>query len=71
MAPPPAGTSGVAMCDYSGYGSVGVGVAAWKGTSTAVGGATPPYLTHFTPTTSPTPVCSSLPPGESSLFLPH
>ncbi|XP_050711520.1 homeobox protein aristaless-like 4 isoform X2 [Eriocheir sinensis] len=61
LAPRPSGTSGVAMCDYSGYGSVGV--AAWKGSSTAVGSATPPYLTHFTPTSSPTPVCSSLPPG--------
>lgn len=67
LAPRPSGNSSVTMCDYSGYGSVGVGVgvgvAAWKGSTASVGSATPPYLPHFTPTSSPTPVCSSLPPG--------
>ncbi|KAK8406435.1 hypothetical protein O3P69_007239 [Scylla paramamosain] len=67
LAPRPSGSSSVAMCDYSGYSSVGVGVgvgvAAWKGSTATVGSATPPYLTHFPPTSSPTPVCSSLPPG--------
>ncbi|KAG7167277.1 putative OAR domain-containing protein 2 [Homarus americanus] len=58
------------MCDYSGYGSVGVGVgvAAWKGSSGGVGSATPPYLSHFTPTSSPTPMCTSLPPGLGGTY---
>ncbi|XP_069175442.1 paired mesoderm homeobox protein 1-like [Procambarus clarkii] len=67
LAPRPSGSGSMAMCDYSGYGSVGV-AAAWKGSSGGVGSATPPYLAHFTPTTSPTPMCTSLPPGLGGAY---
>lgn len=66
LAPRPSGSGSMAMCDYSGYGTVGV--ATWKGSSGTVGSATPPYLTHFTPTTSPTPMCTSLPPGLGGTY---
>ncbi|ROT69794.1 putative paired mesoderm homeobox protein 2-like [Penaeus vannamei] len=70
LAPRPSGNTGMPMCDYSGYGTVGVGVGvgAWKGSGGGVGGATPPYLSHFTPTSSPTPMCTSLPPGLGGTY---
>ncbi|KAK7081238.1 hypothetical protein SK128_014399 [Halocaridina rubra] len=74
LAPRPSGNVSMGMCDYSGYGSVGVGVGmgvgvgAWKGSSGTVGTATPPYLTHFPATTSPTPMCTSLPPGLAGSY---
>ncbi|XP_053640082.2 retinal homeobox protein Rx2-like isoform X1 [Cherax quadricarinatus] len=68
LAPRPSGSSSMGMCDYGGYGSMGVGVGAWKGSGGGVGSATPPYLSHFTPTSSPTPMCTSLPPGLSGTY---
>ena len=48
----------MSMCDYSAMGT-------WKSSGGSMGGCpTPPYLSHFPATTSPTPVCPPLTPGN-------